>query len=174
MKKLLLCGFLICSGICFFQYKNPMEAFLVILFLLVLTCVAFQDWNTKTISNRWISAILLLAVGSVFAMPEVTLVERIVGMLCISVPMLVLTILVPGAFGGGDVKLMAACGLFFGWRDNILATVLAIFMGGLYGIWLLLGKRKERKTVFAFGPFLCAGMAIAVLWGDEMIKWFLG
>ena len=88
--------------------------------------------------------------------------------------MLVLTILIPGAFGGADIKLMAAGGMFLGWRCTVLAAVLAVLLGSIYGLWLLFVKQKERKGTFAFGPFLCAGMAAALLWGDKIIAWFLG
>lgn len=174
MKKVIVCGFLIFSGICFSQYKSPTAAFTVFLFFFVLSGVAVQDWETKIISDRWILAILLLAVCSVFTMPEVSCTSRVVGMLCVSVPMLVLTVLVPGTLGGGDIKLMAAGGLFLGWRYTVLAAVLAVLLGSIYGLWLLFVKQKERESTFAFGPFLCAGMAAALLWGDKMIAWFLG
>lgn len=172
MKKIIRCGtgFLIFSGICFSQYKNLPAAVTVFLFFCALTGAAFQDWNTKNISDRWVLAILLLAVCSVFTMQELTLAARATGMICVSVPMLVLTVLFPGTFGGGDVKLMAACGLFLGWRNSLLALVLAIWMGGIYGIGLLAVKKADRKTRIAFGPFLCAGMAVALLWGEEIFS----
>lgn len=50
-----------------------------------------------------------------------------------------------GAFGGGDIKLMAACGVFLGWRLTLVSTVLAILGGGIYGIWLMAAKKAARK-----------------------------
>ena len=68
--------------------------------------------------------------------------------------------MLPGAFGGGDIKLMAVGGLFLGWRVAVTSAVISIFLGGAYSLYLLIIKHADRKTYFAFGPFLCVGMAI--------------
>jgi len=77
-----------------------------------------------------------------------------------------------GAFGGGDIKLMAAAGLFLGWQNTLLAMFLGILGGGLYGIWLLAAKKADKKDHFAFGPFLCAGIVIAMLLGEPILQWY--
>ena len=46
-----------------------------------------------------------LAFSEIFA---VGLTEQVLGALCVSVPMLGITLLAPGSFGGGDVKFMCA------------------------------------------------------------------
>ena len=57
----------------------------------------------------------------------------------------------------------------------ILAVVNELIMlGGGYGIYLLLTGKKGRKEHFAFGPFLCMGMAVGLLWGQQLIDWYLG
>ena len=88
--------------------------------------------------------------------------------------MLLLTLAVPGAFGGGDIKLMGACGAFLGWKITLVSAFIAILFGGMWGIGLLLGKKKSRKDHFAFGPFLCIGMVIGLLWGGQIISWYMG
>ena len=71
--------------------------------------------------------------------------------------MLVLAIVSRGAIGGGDVKLMAALGLWFGPLDIIHTFVYGSIAGGVGGIILLLLRKKSRKDYFAFGPYLCLG-----------------
>ncbi len=96
--------------------------------------------------------------------------DRLFGMCSASLLLLVITLCVPGAFGGGDIKLMAACGVFLGWRYSLLALGIAIVLGAAYGSWMLVIEKADRKTAIAFGPFLCAGMAAAVLWGDLLLS----
>ena len=79
---------------------------------------------------------------------------------------------IPGGFGGGDIKLMAAAGLFLGWQRTLLAGFLALVGGGTYGIWLLAARKAGRRDHFAFGPFLCAGLAAALLFGEPMLRWY--
>jgi leader peptidase (prepilin peptidase)/N-methyltransferase len=69
---------------------------------------------------------------------------------------------------------MGACGILLGWKLEVVATVIAIVIAGIYAIFLLYQRKKERKEHFAFGPFLCVGMAVAILWGEEFITWYLG
>ena len=98
---------------------------------------------------------------AVFTVPGPGVPERVLGMFVVSVPMLLAALLVPGGFGGGDIKLMAAGGLFLGWEGNVLAAALGIFAGGIWGLYLLLFKRADRRDVFPFGPCLCGGMLAA-------------
>ena len=46
-------------------------------------------------------------------------------------------------------------------------------LGGSYGAILLMTKKKDRKDHFAFGPFLCIGMAVSILWGNSLVNWYL-
>ena len=79
--------------------------------------------------------------------------ERLLGMISVSLPMFLLILMIPGAFGGGDVKLMAGVGLFLGWRRCLVSFMAAVLAGGIYGGFLVLTGRKGRKDHFAFGPF---------------------
>lgn len=91
----------------------------------------------------------------------------------VSLPLFAITLAVPGAFGGGDIKLMAVIGFFLGWKMSLTAFMLAVFSGGIYGIGLLLSKKKGAKEHFAFGPFLCAGTALTLFVGEWLLSWYL-
>ena len=59
------------------------------------------------------AAIVLLAAAAMLLDRNTGIASRLLGALCVSAPMLALTLVIPGAFGGGDIKLMAAAGLFW-------------------------------------------------------------
>lgn len=140
----------------------------------LLTAVAFVDIDTMEIPNGFVLAFVCLGIVSLFLFPEVSLIMRIIGFFAVSVPMLLLTMLIPGAFGGGDIKLMAAAGLFLGVKLVAAAFFFSVLTGGVYGIYLLAGKKKGGKDHFAFGPFLCIGIWAAVCWGNAVISWYFG
>lgn len=165
---------LICAYRYIYKEENIAAFLLVFLFFCVLTVVAFIDMDTMEIPDGCSIAIGLLAVAAVFVMPQVTLAGRGIGLLCISLPMLIVTLLIPGAFGGGDIKLMAAAGLFLGWKLTVVSAVLAVLAGGAWGCWLLASRKAGRKDHFAFGPFLCVGLVIGTLWGAYFIDWYMG
>jgi leader peptidase (prepilin peptidase) / N-methyltransferase len=78
-----------------------------------------------------------------------------------------------GGMGGGDMKLGAMLGAFLGWKLGLLAILLGVLAGGSVAVCLLLLGRKGRKEAIPFGPFLALGGAIAVLWGDRLLQWYL-
>lgn len=155
-------------------YGWTFQSILIFTFLCILTVTAFVDYDTMEIPNGFVIAALLTGVAAVFLFPETGLFSRLIGFFCVSLPLLLITLAIPGAFGGGDIKLMAACGFFLGWKLTLFAFFVAVLGGGAYGVWLLATKKKGRKEHFAFGPFLCAGMAAAVFIGNPVIDWYAG
>lgn len=160
--------------LCAYHYENTVKALSVFAFFCILTVVAFLDMDTMEIEDGCWMAVAALTVVCVITMPEITFGMRAVGLVAVSVPMLVLTLIVEGAFGGGDIKLMAACGLFLGAKLVLVSMALAVLFGGAYGIWLLAAHKKEKKDHFAFGPFLCLGMALGILYGENILSWYTG
>lgn len=141
---------------------------ILLLFFVILILVSYQDRKSMEIKDGCHIMILLLAVMEIFAEPEMGILSRLLGALCISAPMLVLALLVTGAFGGGDIKLMAAAGLLLGWKSTITAAVIAVFAAGVYAAFLIIRKKASKGSSFALGPFLCAGLAASALWGEEL------
>ena len=74
--------------------------------------------------------------------------------------------------GAGDVKLMAVCGLLLGWKLIVFAFLLGCIIGSV--IHLIRMKVSGEGHVLAMGPYLSAGVAVAVLWGNEFLQWYLG
>ena len=150
-----------------------LRGWIAFIYMGILTVVAFIDWNTKIIYDRFHIFIVLLGAAAIWLFPEHTLADRIIGAVIVSVPMLILALVVPGAFGGGDIKLMAASGWLLGWRAMIPAIFIGILPGGIYCIWMLARKKITRSDRIAFGPFLAIGLAAACIYGDQMLEWYL-
>ena len=76
------------------------------------------------------------------------------------------------AIGGGDIKLMAACGLILGWKLIILAFLIGCILGSV--IHVIRMKVSDADHVLAMGPYLSLGVFIAMLWGEQFLRWYLG
>ena len=156
---------------------------LTIAFIILLILITISDIRTMEIPNGLVLGILGVGILDTLIQLEflqwdsflrdLFLWERLVGAVCVSLPLLLITIIIPGAFGGGDIKLMAAAGLFLGFRLTLISFFIGVVLGGFYGIWLLLAKKKDRKEHFAFGPFLCVGMILSVFLGEWILNWYL-
>lgn len=82
--------------------------------------------------------------------------------------------LVTRGMGGGDVKLAGMCGLYLGPALTILAVFITFVLGGVAaGLLLLLGKAKAKSHI-PYGPFIALGTVVSSLWGEQIIRWYLG
>jgi leader peptidase (prepilin peptidase)/N-methyltransferase len=122
--------------------------------------------------------ILLAVVGviSIWTLPGASIVQRIIGVFVISLPLILIVLVVPDGFGGGDIKLMAAAGVLLGWKGNVIAFFIGLVLGGIYGIYLLSTRKKGKKEHFAFGPFLSIGIAVSMYagTGEYLMNQYIG
>lgn len=56
--------------------------------------------------------------------------------------------------GFGDVKLMGALGLFFGWINIIVISLIAFLLAAIISVILLATKKKKTDEYIPFGPFI--------------------
>ena len=96
-----------------------------------------------------------------------------IGAVCVSGFLLIVTILVKGAFGGGDIKLMAAAGVLLGWKGVLTGFLIGLFIGAAIGIVLIARRKKGGKEHMPFGPSLCIGLVLAVLFGQQLVNWYI-
>ena len=148
-----------------------------VLLAIGMSCLLFlaaaTDIRAMLIPDIISILMFVLGIVSIFIYKDISLTEHLIGLVCVSLPMLVTTLVIPGAFGGGDIKLMAGIGLFLGWKLTLVAMFFAILTGGIYAIVLLANKKTDRKGHFAFGPFLCFGSALSMFCGYELLMLYL-
>ncbi|HET7342540.1 MAG TPA: A24 family peptidase [Methylomirabilota bacterium] len=77
------------------------------------------------------------------------------------------------AMGGGDVKLAAMLGAFLGWKILLSSLFVSAVGGGILAAALIGSGLRGRKDPLPFGPFLAAGGAIGLFWGERMVRWYL-
>ncbi len=76
--------------------------------------------------------------------------------------------------GFGDFKLLAALGAWLGWQALPVTIVLSAAVGATVGIALTIMGKVQRANPIPYGPFLAAAGWIALLWGDEITRIWLG
>ena len=79
------------------------------------------------------------------------------------------------AMGLGDVKLLLGIGALLGWRLTLLTIFIGAFTGAIAGIGVVI-KQKDRnfQAQIPFGIFLGIGAVVSLLFGDQIIAWYLG
>lgn len=76
--------------------------------------------------------------------------------------------------GYGDFKLLAALGAWLGWTMLPAIILLSSVVGAFVGITLIVAARHGRNVPIPFGPYLAAAGVIALFWGQELTRSYLG
>lgn len=138
----------------------------------ILVAISVIDWRTYEIPVGLNISIGVLGVVHL-VLNYTDFANYLIGMVCVSGFLFLLFVLTAGrGIGGGDIKLMAVCGLLLGWKNIILALMLGCIIGSI--VHLTLMKVKGEGRVLAFGPYLSVGVFIVMLFGNSMINWYLG
>ena len=137
---------------------------ITVVYLMILCRIAYADWKYQIIEPWTHIGILTLAYMEMLFRVGVSVQERCLGAVVIAVPMLVLTVLLKGGFGGGDIKLMAVSGFLNGVKVITYAGMLGIILSGIYVSMMLAAGKMGRKDSFALGPFLVMGIVGMKLW----------
>lgn len=153
---------------------SGLHAAFVCLMMSALIVVFFMDWDTQLINTYVVIFIALLAIPDhIFCQLEtkLSLMSHIIGFFIASVPLLIITLVShEKAMGMGDVYLMAAGGLFVGAKGALIALLIALVIGSICGIIL---KHRNGESVFAFGPYLSIGIAVAALYSQQIADWYI-
>lgn len=161
------CGYVLIFTVNGFSLLSILEC-LVFSILIVISVI---DWRTYEIPPSLNIALGVLGVIRA-ATDYKNLLDYLIGFCAISGFLLILFLLTKGrGIGGGDIKLMAVAGLFLGWKNIVLAFAIGTVLGAVIHVALMKFKGKDR--VLAFGPYLSAGIFIAMLFGNTIITWYM-
>lgn len=175
---------------------TPRTAVAIVLFYLLLI-LAFIDLDTMRLPNVLVGVLAIVGLAGVVVAqltgaPLVPLLQlplpgrlgspvfsALLGVLLGVVPLGLLAVAYRGirrrrGLGAGDLKLLAAAGLYLG-----PYVLVSLFIGSLLGLvgGIALSVEHGAGTMgtrrFPFGPFLAAGIVAAVLAGPAVVVWYL-
>jgi len=128
-----------------------------ILFAALLIMAAVFDLRRREIPNAIPVLILIAGLWGIKPIPAV------LGLVITGVPYLFAALLFRRregfAIGGGDIKLMAACGFVLGAWGGIFQSIISLTLALIAGLIIcLFSKGKKLNTVtLPLAPFFCAG-----------------
>lgn len=152
--------------------------YLVLISLLII--ITFIDFDHYIIPDG------LLIMGSVFAIvfnfifKVITIKESLLGALICGGGVLAIIyfiefIVKKEVMGGGDIKLFAMLGLFLGVK-SLLVALISVYVGAVFGTISIIYskiKKKELNSMIPYGPFISIAAFIVILYGDEIINWYM-
>ena len=75
--------------------------------------------------------------------------------------------------GFGDVKMMAMVGAFLGAPLTLLTIMMGSLIGSVIGLAFIQLASKGREYELPFGTFLSLAGIISVLYGNDLIRWYI-
>ncbi|WP_301433973.1 A24 family peptidase [Acinetobacter sp.] len=167
----------ICSLIIVAVFGPTLQMLFGLLLTWTLIALTFIDFDTQLLPDRYTLPLAALGLGinsySIYTSPTSAIWGYIIGFLCLWIVYYLFKIITgKEGMGYGDFKLLAALGAWMGPFLLPLIVLLSSFVGAVIGI-ILLKIRKENQP-FAFGPYIAIAGWIAFIWGEQIMKIYLG
>ena len=167
----------VCSLVVLWVLGPTLQALFGIILTWVLIALTFIDFDTQLLPDRYTLPLAALGLGinsyAIYTSPVSAIWGYIIGFLCLWIVYYLFKMLTgKEGMGYGDFKLLAALGAWMGPMLLPLIILLSSCVGAIIGIILL--KVKKENQPFAFGPYIAIAGWIAFLWGDQIMKAYLG
>jgi leader peptidase (prepilin peptidase)/N-methyltransferase len=128
--------------------------------------------DTITLPLLWFG--LFLGLFNVFVDLESSVIGAICGYLSLWIVFIVFKkITGKEGMGHGDFKLLAMLGAWTGWEMLFVVILTSSLVGSLVGVSMILMKKTSRETQIPFGPYLAGAGWITLLWGPEILAFYL-
>jgi len=164
--KVIILVWLIC-------YARELTAFYLLRLALIITfsyIATLFDIRQKCIPNKLVLSMLiawsLLIAQNLLADVQtgiLHLTDGVLGFFIGGGVFLAVYLLYRKGLGGGDVKFMAAAGLYLGFSNTIPAILYGSILAALTGLTLIVLGRITRKDTMPLAPFIFVGIMITVI-----------
>ena len=156
-----------------YRYVFSLWLLLATLYTCFFIVIFFIDLEHRLVLNRVIYPGIVVALLVIPFTPGHSAKELLLGGLIGFALLFLIASIYPAGMGMGDVKLATFIGLVVGFPSVFVALLFSFVAGGLVGGGLLLTGLKGRKDPIPFAPFLAAGGMVAMLYGKEIMDWYL-
>ena len=167
----------VCSLIAVAVFGPTLQMVFGVFLTWMLITLTFIDFDTQLLPDRFTLTLGAIGLGinsfNIYTTATSAIWGYIIGFLCLWIVYYLFKIVTgKEGMGYGDFKLLAALGAWMGPLLLPLIILLSSVVGAIIGIILL--KIRKENIPFAFGPYIAIAGWIAFLWGDQIMKIYLG
>jgi len=143
-----------------------------------LISIALIDFDTMVIPDQFSLSLmwlgLFISLWTVFIETNTSIKGALLGYLILWSIFHIFKLLTgKDGMGYGDFKLLAAGGAWFGMQSVVVIIIMSSFVGAILGsLFILINKNKKNKQI-PFGPYLAVGIWTTMLYGQNIIDWYL-
>lgn len=166
------------AALLFYKFGLSPELFVYSVFIAALITITFIDLKHQIIPDVISIPGIPLGFAASFFMQSPGVLDSAIGIVSgggILLGIAAAYLLVTGneGMGGGDIKLLAMIGAFTGWKGVIFTLLAASFSGAIIGGAVMMISGKNSRVPIPFGPFLAAGAALYLFFGEFIISWYI-
>ena len=172
------------AGLTFYWYGFSVDFFRVFVLEIILLVVTCVDLEYQIIPDQLvlagISVGIILIIYDLFVSPIYrTWYSPLLGGIVVSSILFIFSKIgqkiykIEDVIGLGDVKLFIAIGMILGLEKVLIAFLVAIYLGGVYGIGIMLIDKKNSKKLIPFAPFISLGSIVSVYFGYDLVYWYI-
>lgn len=162
-KPLLFFSLMLCFGKAWSLSSMP-ALFYILIAISFLLLMTVTDFEQQIILNEMVYFFALFGLCYTLHL-QLPLTEHLIASIGAGSLFLFLAFISRGALGGGDIKLVAALGLWLGIKALLAVVIYGTIAGGIAASLLLLSKRIYRKQYIAYGPyFALSGIGVLLKW----------
>ncbi len=155
------------------EFGPTLEVVVAGVLLAALVAVAAIDLRHQIIPDAITRPGILAGILANVAMRRLSWAEVALGIALGGGVFFAIIVLSRGGMGAGDMKLGAMLGAFLGWKILLFGLMVAVVLGGAWAVVLMALGVRGRKDAIPFGPFLAAGGAAALFWGEGVVQWYV-
>jgi leader peptidase (prepilin peptidase) / N-methyltransferase len=159
----------------FLKFSLTLSFLIFFIFTAVLIVITFIDLDHQIIPGiLTLPGIPIFCLAAIFLL-KIPWLEALLGLLIgggilFTIAFVYQLISKREGMGGGDIKLLAMIGGFFGWKSLMFILLFSSFSGAIVGITAMIIKKHDMKYAVPFGPFLSAAAVAYLFWGDTFMR----
>ena len=155
------------------------EAILLVLILSTAIVTLGYDAIHMQIIDQvvWLGIVLTLVLDAIVSKGQYWEALRIYGygaLIGVGLPIILVVPSKAKWMGEGDILIGLLVGLLVGFPGVLVALIIALLTGSIFGVGQIILKRKTIKDPIAFGPFMILGAMLAYFAGSNIISWYMG
>lgn len=143
-----------------------------LIFVSLLIALTFIDIDTFRLPDVLVVFVAGIALLNTILTDDPLLYQSIGGAIGVGGVFLMIAFFYSEGMGWGDVKFVAALGLYLGFPDILIAVFIASFFGVIIGGIRMLVLKKDLKDPIPFGPFLAGGALAMLIFSNQIFKIF--
>lgn len=154
------------SILIYYKFGFSLYFVLYLVLMCLLFVISYIDYETYYIFDSFL--IMLLLIGITLLLIKGNLINGLINGLVLSLMIWLVRLVLNKALkaetmGLGDIKLLFVLGILNSFYLNIIGLFISCFLA-------LIFSTLYKKKIIPFGPFICAGYFIVIVYGDLIIN----